>query len=495
MGPLHGAEDGVDETRVIERGDGCYVWDHQGNRYLDGLAGLFVVPGRPRPPRARAGGGRPGRASSPTSRSGPTPTRPRSSSPTGSPRSPRATSTGCSSPPAAARRSSRRGSWPASTSGRRAAEPVQGHQPRPRLPRHHHRGAVHHRPGRHQGAVRAAAARRASRCANTNQYRCRFCASADACSHAVRRRHRGDDHRARAPRRWPRCFLEPVQNAGGCFVPPDGYFAEVRRDLRQVRRAARLRRGDLRLRPARRLVRLPSRLGYQPDMFTFAKGLTSGYSPLGAMIVSDRLAEPFVGHRRSFLHGITFGGHPVSCAVALANLDVMEREDLLGNVPTNEGAVPHGARRPAATCPIVGDVRGMGYFYGIELVKDQRRRGDLHRRGVRLPPPRLPVDPAARARPDLPGRRPGRARDPAVAAADRRSGSVRRDQPGPPPGAHRGHVRDVPSVASRRRARTVSTTPTRRSSGNCRSTAVCPTPSSPVASGCRRRPPANGSSG
>jgi adenosylmethionine-8-amino-7-oxononanoate aminotransferase len=111
------------------------------------------------------------------------------------------------------------------------------------------------------------------------------------------------------------------------------------------------------------------RLGYQPDMITMAKGLTSGYSPLGGVMVGDHIAEPFLEPGASFLHGITFGGHPVSCAVALANLDLFEREQLAGRVRTHEAEF-RAALESLADLPIVGEIRGMGYFYGIELVKD-----------------------------------------------------------------------------------------------------------------------------
>jgi adenosylmethionine-8-amino-7-oxononanoate aminotransferase len=113
--------------------------------------------------------------------------------------------------------------------------------------------------------------------------------------------------------------------------------------------------------------------GYQPDMITCAKGMTSGYSPLGAVLVSDRLMEPFLDGRATLLHGFTFGGHPVSTAVALANLDIFEKEDLVGGVATRSDsfrAVLDGLR----DLPIVGDVRGDGYFFGIELVKDRVTR-------------------------------------------------------------------------------------------------------------------------
>ena len=115
------------------------------------------------------------------------------------------------------------------------------------------------------------------------------------------------------------------------------------------------------------------RYDYQPDIITFAKGVTSGYSPLGGMLVSDTLMEPFTAGTATFLHGITFAGHPVSSAVALANLDVFEKEDLLGNVRANEGAF-RATLEKLYDLPIVGDVRGAGYFYGIELVKDKDTR-------------------------------------------------------------------------------------------------------------------------
>jgi adenosylmethionine-8-amino-7-oxononanoate aminotransferase len=164
-------------------------------------------------------------------------------------------------------------------------------------------------------------------------------------------------------------FLEPVQNSGGCFPPPPGYFQRVREicDEYDV-----LLVSDEVICSWGRLGEYfgAQRYGYQPDIITTAKGLTSGYSPLGAMIASDRLFEPFLQGTNTFLHGITFGGHPVSCAVALANLDIFERENLLGHVRANEGAF-RATLEKLRDLPIVGDVRGDGYFYGIELVKDK----------------------------------------------------------------------------------------------------------------------------
>jgi adenosylmethionine-8-amino-7-oxononanoate aminotransferase len=116
------------------------------------------------------------------------------------------------------------------------------------------------------------------------------------------------------------------------------------------------------------------RYGYQPDLITTAKGLTSAYAPMGALIASDRLMEPFLQGKATFTHGFTFGGHPVSAAVAMANLDVFEREDLCGHVRAKEGefrAMLDGLQRDL---PIIGDVRGAGFFYALELVKDRETK-------------------------------------------------------------------------------------------------------------------------
>jgi adenosylmethionine-8-amino-7-oxononanoate aminotransferase len=164
-------------------------------------------------------------------------------------------------------------------------------------------------------------------------------------------------------------YLEPVQNSGGCFPPPPGYFARVREicDKHGV-----LLVSDEVICAFGRLGEWfgSTRYNYQPDMITAAKGMTSAYAPLGALIASDRIIEPFLKDTKSFLHGITFAGHPVSCAVALANIDVFEREDILGHVRANQDAF-RSSLETLLKLPIVGDVRGDGFFYGIELVKDQ----------------------------------------------------------------------------------------------------------------------------
>jgi adenosylmethionine-8-amino-7-oxononanoate aminotransferase len=164
-------------------------------------------------------------------------------------------------------------------------------------------------------------------------------------------------------------FLEPVQNSGGCFPPPPGYFQRVREicDKHDV-----LLVSDEVICAFGRLGEMFAcdRFGYQPDMITCAKGMTSGYSPIGAMIASERLVEPFLRGNASFAHGFTFGGHPVSAAVAMANLDIFEREQLLPHVRANQDGF-RATLEKLTDLPIVGDVRGEGFFYGIELVKDK----------------------------------------------------------------------------------------------------------------------------
>jgi adenosylmethionine-8-amino-7-oxononanoate aminotransferase len=192
-------------------------------------------------------------------------------------------------------------------------------------------------------------------------------------------------------------FLEPVQNAGGCFTPPEGYFQRVREICDEY---------DVLL-ISDEVICAWGRLGewfgaikydYLPDMITTAKGLTSAYAPMGAVIASDRVAAPFMTGTNSFTHGFTFAGHPVCAAVAMANLDAFEREGILENVRTNEGQF-RAMLESLRDLPIVGDVRGAGYFHAIELVKDKETKesfddaesetllrgflsGELYRRGL-----------------------------------------------------------------------------------------------------------------
>jgi adenosylmethionine-8-amino-7-oxononanoate aminotransferase len=164
-------------------------------------------------------------------------------------------------------------------------------------------------------------------------------------------------------------FLEPVQNSGGCFPPPPGYFERVRQicneyDVLLVSDEVICAFGRL------GSMFACNEFGYVPDIITCAKGMTSGYSPLGAMIVTGRLFEPFNDGKTTFAHGYTFGGHPVSCAVALANLDIFEQECLNDHVK-QAGPSFRNTLEKLLDLPIVGDVRGEGFFYGVELVKDK----------------------------------------------------------------------------------------------------------------------------
>jgi adenosylmethionine-8-amino-7-oxononanoate aminotransferase len=167
-------------------------------------------------------------------------------------------------------------------------------------------------------------------------------------------------------------ILEPVQNGGGCFTPQEGYFQRVREicDANDV-----LLISDEVICSWGRLGYYfgDERYGYQPDIITTAKGLTSANIPMGAMIASDRVAEPFMHGNESFAHGFTFGGHPVAAAVAMANLDIFEREDLCGHVREKEAEF-RGVLEDLRDIPIVGDVRGAGFFQAVELVKDQQTK-------------------------------------------------------------------------------------------------------------------------
>jgi adenosylmethionine-8-amino-7-oxononanoate aminotransferase len=164
-------------------------------------------------------------------------------------------------------------------------------------------------------------------------------------------------------------IMEPVQNAGGCFTPPEGYWQRVREICDEYNVIL----------ISDEVICAWGRLGewfgaqrydYEPDIITTAKGITSSYAPMGAVIASDRLAEPFLEGTNSFLHGLTFAGHPVSSAIALANIEAFENEHIIENVRTHEGAF-RDMLESLRDIPIVGDVRGAGYFHAIELVKDQ----------------------------------------------------------------------------------------------------------------------------
>ena len=166
--------------------------------------------------------------------------------------------------------------------------------------------------------------------------------------------------------------MEPVQNAGGAFTPPAGYWAGVRQICDRY---------DILL-SADEVITAFGRIGHwfgserydiRPDIVCCAKGLSSSYAAIGAVITTDRVMEPFLDDTSMYSHGITFGGHPVMSAIALKNIEIMKRDRIVEHVRANEGAV-RAKLEQLLELPIVGDLRGTGFFYAIELVKDKETR-------------------------------------------------------------------------------------------------------------------------
>jgi adenosylmethionine-8-amino-7-oxononanoate aminotransferase len=166
-----------------------------------------------------------------------------------------------------------------------------------------------------------------------------------------------------------------VQSTGGCLTPPAGYFQGVRELCDRY---------DILL-SADEVICGFGRLGHwfgserydiRPDLMTCAKGLSSSYASIGAVISTDRVFEPFLDQASMFSHGITFGGHPVACAISLRNIEIMKRERMLEGVLEHENAFRRTLEQ-LRDLPIVGDVRGAGFFYSLELVKDKETRGSF----------------------------------------------------------------------------------------------------------------------
>ena len=166
--------------------------------------------------------------------------------------------------------------------------------------------------------------------------------------------------------------MEPVQNAGGSFIAPAGYWRGVRELCDRY---------DILL-SADEVITGFGRLGHwfaserydiRPDIVTCAKGLSSSYAAIGAVVATDKVMEPFLSSSSMYTHGITFGGHPVMSAIALKNIEIMKRERNMEHVLDNEGAF-RATLEQLLDLPIVGDVRGAGYFYALELVKDKETR-------------------------------------------------------------------------------------------------------------------------
>jgi adenosylmethionine-8-amino-7-oxononanoate aminotransferase len=174
-------------------------------------------------------------------------------------------------------------------------------------------------------------------------------------------------------------IAEPVQNAGGCFVPPDGYWQGLRE---LADRYGFLVVADEVITAFGRLGEWfgSSRVGASPDLITTAKGITSAYAPMGAVFAHDRVVAPLYDDpKRSLLHGITFAGHPLCAAISLKNLEIFERDRVFENVSSLEGHLV-GRLRELLTLPIAGDVRGAGFFWAVELVGEDGRRFDAEER-------------------------------------------------------------------------------------------------------------------
>jgi adenosylmethionine-8-amino-7-oxononanoate aminotransferase len=166
--------------------------------------------------------------------------------------------------------------------------------------------------------------------------------------------------------------MEPVQNAGGAFTPPAGYWQGVREICDRY---------DILL-SADEVITAFGRVGHwfaserydiRPDLITMAKGLSSSYAAIGGVVANDRVMAPFLEATSMFAHGITFGGHPVMCAIALKNIEIMKREGIVEGVREKQDAF-RATLAQLLDLPIVGDLRGTGYFYALELVKDKDTR-------------------------------------------------------------------------------------------------------------------------
>jgi len=167
-------------------------------------------------------------------------------------------------------------------------------------------------------------------------------------------------------------IMEPVQNAGGAFTPPEGYWRGIRElcDRYEI------------LLCADEVITGFGRLGawfgserydIKPDLITCAKGLSSAYAAIGAVVATDKVMEPFLEGPAMYTHGITFGGHPVQAAIALKNLEIMQREKIVEHVHEQQGPMREILGQ-LLELPIVGDIRGTGFFYAVELVKDKETR-------------------------------------------------------------------------------------------------------------------------
>jgi adenosylmethionine-8-amino-7-oxononanoate aminotransferase len=351
------------EIPIIVRGDGCYVWDDHGNRYFDGLSALFCVNiGHGRADVAQAGADQARELGFFTNWSY---------------AHPRAIELAARiaglTPGDLNRVFFTSGGGEAVESAIKLVRQYHKLTGHPNKTKFIARNIAYH--GTTLGALAATGITDlrtpfepftpgGCHVPNTNLYRLAPGYGAETLADAI-----ADRIEFEGPDTVAAVILEPVQNAGGCFTPPEGYFQRVREicDTYDV-----VMISDEVICSWGRLGEWfgAQRYGYQPDIITTAKGITSAYAPMGAMIASDRLCEPFLEGSNSFAHGFTFAGHPIAAAVAMANIDVFEQEGILDNVRANE---PHfrAMLESLRDIEIVGDVRGAGYFHAIELVKDR----------------------------------------------------------------------------------------------------------------------------
>jgi adenosylmethionine-8-amino-7-oxononanoate aminotransferase len=354
------------EIPIIVKGDGCYVWDEHGNKYLDGLSALFCVNiGHGRAEVAQAGADQAKELGFFTTWS------------YAHPRAIELAARLASLAPGDLNRvfftSGGGESVETALKLARQYHKLTGHPNKTKVIA---REVAYH--GTTMGALSATGVTALRQpfepftpggchVPNTNVYRLPHGYGAENLAEAVAARIEFE-----GPDTVAAVIMEPVQNAGGCFVPPDGYFDRVREICDQY---DVLMISDEVICAYGRIGYMfgCERYGYQPDIITTAKGLTSSYAPMGAVITADKVIEPFLEGNNSFAHGFTWGGHPMCAAVALANLDVFESEGLLEHVRENEGAL-RAMLDSLRDIEIVGDVRGTGYFHAIELVKDRETR-------------------------------------------------------------------------------------------------------------------------
>ena len=351
------------DVPIIVRGDGCYVWDEHGNRYLDGLSSLFCTNlGHGRADIARAGAEQAEELDYFSTWSYAHP-----------PAIQLAAKIASLTPGDLNRVFFTSGGGEAVESALKLSRAYHKLTGNPNKTKVIAREIAYH--GTTLGALSATGITGlrtpfepltpgGCHVPNTNVYRLPEGVPASSLAEAVR-----DRILFEGPETVGAVIMEPVQNAGGCFTPPDGYFQRVREicdefDVLMISDEVICSWGRL------GTFFGAQRYDYQPDIITTAKGITSAIAPLGAMIASDRVAAPFMEGSETFLHGFTFAGHPIATTVALATIDAYEREGVLEHVQANEAPF-RAMLESLRDIPIVGDVRGAGYFHAIELVKDR----------------------------------------------------------------------------------------------------------------------------